>query len=391
MKCILISFFNSTNIGDLVLAKSLMEQVEKHGIEVVPVSYSQNIAKITDINNIPEKKRSSVMGWRHIAKTIFSVLGGKYIIYKGYEAKKYLDDMNEQKLEKLIETADFVIIGGGNMVFDIFDYSLSAARLNYFIQKIKKYNKKVCIFSVGIGPFKNKYQTEMCMEVLDQADFITFRDEKSKELFDTYCKRNEDKEKAKLSADPAFLLKKNNSQKKREYIAVNIINPQLIYNKKSDISKVENLYIDLINQLSKKYQVIVFGTEQMDYEYIDYLQNKCKFKKITIKGLKDLYDLYEITDFIIGSRMHSIIIGMTQEIPTYGLIWQTKVASLFQMFDMMKYSSNILNSNVDEIVEIVDSVCKNNHSYLKVLDKGLNTMRERLLVNDRYLDDIREE
>ena len=129
----------------------------------------------------------------------------------------------------------------------------------------------------------------------------------------------------------------------------------------------------------------------MDYEYIDYLQNKCKFKKATIKGLKDLYDLYEITDFIIGSRMHSIIIGMTQEIPTYGLIWQTKVASLFQMFDMMKYSSNILNSNVDEIVEIVDSVCKNNNSYLKVLDKGLNTMRERLLVNDRYLDDIREE
>lgn len=389
-KSILISFFDSTNIGDLTLSKCLKDQLNSHHLEIISLAYSSNIDSHTDINNIPNRSVKDIMGLNHKIKNIIIKMPIKNLWYKYLSCKSFLNEDNLQKFEKYISDCDMVVIGGGNMVFDIFPYSISANFLNYLIDIVLKYKKKILILSVGIGPFVNDYQLRKCIEVLSKVDVLTFRDEKSAELYFKNCKtENTFLNNNFISADPAFLLKNaGHKENKKKKIGINIINPYLIYKNKNTISVIKDLYFNLIDNLSDKYKIKVFATEKMDYEFIYELQNEIQFDVVDINGLNDLLDLYSSIDFLVGSRMHSIIIGLTQKIPFYGLIWQTKVESMISMFKLNEFSSEIQSTDYNDVIEKIEGVLSDNKEYLKKIEDGLNLMRNRLSINDECIEKI---
>src|SRR5699024_6256795 len=75
-------------------------------------------------------------------------------------------------IEKIKES-DMVVLGGGNTIFDLTRFSNSSLKIKLIIETAKKYNKKVFVTSIGLGPFVTEKQLRNSIEVLNKADYIT--------------------------------------------------------------------------------------------------------------------------------------------------------------------------------------------------------------------------
>lgn len=390
----LVSFFNTSNIGDLLISRSLMNTVEKYD-DVRPFDYLgiNEVRKEIYIGdkqtpeNVPSKKLESTKKTLH--KTIYRLRLEKIILYK----HAYLSKMHIPEFEKSIKDSKALIIGGGNMIFDLMPSSLSAARFDYYVKTAKKYNKKVFAISIGIGPFQNDYQKKKAVQSLSKCDYITFRDEKSYNLFKN---ENPNYKNVSVVADPVFFSEfALDSHQKNDSIGINVINPNLFPNNHSYQETINN-YAKLIDKLfdRTKQKVIIFNTENKDFQACKDVYAKCTAKNsISIKEVKsedDLYDIYSQCKLIVGTRMHSLITAFSQNIPIVGLSWQQKVDAMFEIiedtdsvFDLFKIDSNIeqiidyceyklLHNNSEKSKDVMEKLKKKeeiNHSILKTILK----------------------
>lgn len=348
----LVSFFNTSNIGDLLISRSLMNTIEKYD-SVRPFDYlgENEIRKKIYIGNKSLTEKSTPQKNENIKKmlhkTIYKLHLEKIILFK----HAYLSKTNIPEFEKNIKDSKALIIGGGNMIFDLMPSSLSAARFDYYVETAKKNNKKVFAISIGIGPFQNNYQKKKAVQSLSKCDYITFRDEKSYHLFK---KENPDYKNVSVVADPVFFTEYAlDSSQDNDYIGINVINPNLFPNNQSyqaTINSYAKLIDDLFDKTNKK--IIIFNTENKDFQACKDVYNKCNTKSnISIKEVKseaDLYGVYSQCKLIIGTRMHSLITAFSQNIPIIGLSWQQKVDAMFEMiedtdsvFDLFEIDSNI--------------------------------------------------
>lgn len=278
----------------------------------------------------------------------------------GNKARRYYQKIKKFDLssyEEKIKQADVLIIGGGNMIFDLDEFSLSAIRFDKFIKIAKKYNKKVFAISLGIGPFQTKQQELEAVKSLSKCDYITFRDQASLDIFNKYKKGSFS---SYLSIDPVFLLPNQTKKIENEdkIIGLNIINSKLIGDNVQEYEKVINEYAELADRLTKKIDVkiILFSTELSDYPAVydvyDKLRSNEKIKVCYITEIDGLLDLYSSFSLLIGTRMHSMIIAFTQQIPIIGFSWQKKVEAMFEIIDSKEclFNYNEIGVKTDEII-----------------------------------------
>jgi len=163
MKCILISFFNSYNIGDVVISDMLYKLLSKK-YKVDKFSYTGGPLVLNDTNNV-SVNNSNIKG-----KLKLIISNALYRIHLGVIIKKYsyinLKKIYLEEFESKICKNDILVIGGGNMIFDINKYSRSGFKFLKFIELAKKYNKKVFAISIGIGPFATQKQELNAVNVM---------------------------------------------------------------------------------------------------------------------------------------------------------------------------------------------------------------------------------
>lgn len=109
------------------------------------------------------------------------------------------------------------------------------------------------------------------------------------------------------------------------------------------------------NYLSVK--IVLFSTEKEDYNTIDELEkglpDVISASYHTVDSDKDLLKMYSTFDLVIGTRMHSMIIAVSQNIPVIGLSWQQKVDEMFKNINLTNscYGIENLEDHLDEILE----------------------------------------
>lgn len=390
LNTVIVSFFNSSNLGDCVLSNSLYKYYKDLGYNCDKVSYALNPFEFMDVNNIKEIKLKKNSGKKDKIINLLSNINLSSIIYKYYEYKEYLNVNDKIKFEKLVIDSDFVVIGGGNMVFDLTNKTLSSAKLNYFIELVHKKNKKVYINSIGIGPFYNNKQLKSCIKTLNKADVVTFRDKGSLDLY----KKNSKIENYYLSSDPAFLLEDKNKKSlpSRENISINIIDPLNFTQDDKIINLIKYSYIDLIKKVSKMWpKVILFSTEVRDKQFIKEIYKKISLENVEysdVKGIDDLMNIYTNTRILIGSRMHSIIIATTQKIPVIGINWQEKVKNLFDLMNKQENVFDIENIDPSKMCEIIEDINKRYIKEVEEVNTFVEKMKERFSINNRIVEEI---
>ena len=362
-KCMLVSFFNSSNIGDVLIAEELRKLITNAGYDVIRCSYEGGFV-IKGYGNMQKRKGISP---NKLIKTLtrINIIGRLRI--------KLRKSAFWMKFKREVKKCDFLVIGGGNMIFDLLSKSKSAAHFKRYVDIVKKQQKKVVVLSVGIGPFQTPNQRKMAIEALDRCDYITFRDAES---FNLITENNFEDGKYFLSVDPVFMLPSIETgarKKKGDAVGIGVINTLLFNPEQSYYETVLSGYVQLINQLiAEGREVFVFSTERNDYCMVDDIVATCnniKVTRIDVNTNRDLIELFSTKiSLLIAARMHSLIVAYTQLTPVIGLSWQQKVnaffgiirenESVFPIDNMSEYQEQILTSVHEKERDLDDYRCK---------------------------------
>lgn len=389
MNSILISFFNSSNIGDLLISNSLKDSIERYS-DVSCLDYLGNevLNKMIIENTISQDSKKKKL--KEKIKTINGMLHLNQIVMR---MKKNMDLFSFPDFENKLNKTDALIIGGGNMVFDLSSDTLSAKRFDYYVTKAKEKGVPVFAISLGIGPFHNKYQQKYAVDALSKCDYITFRDNRSLSLFKEF---NQSHKNVNVVPDPVFFMENKGTKIKTDKIGLNIINPEL-FGAQLNKNTIKNSYVSLINKLKEHFdgEIIIYNTEAKDYNYckevFDELEDKNNISLFKVNSLDDLYEVYNRSSIIIGTRMHSMITAFSQEIPIVGISWQQKVDAMFELLDDSKsvFEINNLTEEIDNIINQVSlklEMYKNKE--VTYHSDTMDKLKEMDLVNQRYLGEI---
>lgn len=391
MEIVLVSFFKSNNLGDLLITKELEKLINKHSETYKLFAFPSG----EEVESTLDSNLQINMNLNGNYKQPLSTKIKKYlpdsISYQYYNAQK----INHIEYENAIKHADCLVIGGGNMIYDDTSKSLSAIYFNYFVETAKKYNKKVFAISIGVGPFITKYQKNKAIIGLKQCDFVTVRDKRSFDLIRGELDINE----SNIAPDPVFFMDniRENNQK-NNIIALNIINnPVYRENKLTNIRIIKN-YVSLINKITDQtnYKLRMFSTDSSDYEVINDVFNDLsssvqeRIEVVYIDNQSTLLNLYKTSDLLIGTRMHSMIVAYSQRLPVIGLAWQPKVYGMFELMDMSENCFDLLTIDRHENIEAILSLIENidEELYRNKINNNIDKLSEQYQVNNKILERI---
>lgn len=394
MKVTFISFINSENLGDLLIVNELEKKIlSNFDIERYSFMFQQNKLEMNN-KSFNNSKRSNFL------KRVFKQVYNDY-----FRKTSYIDSLHTLRInrvinnnikssnfEKDVASSDFIVVGGGNAIFDLTPRSDSVYKFEKILDLAEKYNKQVFITSIGVGPFQTNTQLERTKKILSRAHSITLRDKKSWDYLKTLPNN------PILSIDPVFLMNNplNKDTNKAGLKTVGVCVIDLLLNKSSYSQSKEYISntVDMINKLSKNYKVILFSTEKKDYEAVnrvyDEFSGNQAVEKIELNDFEDVYRLYNQIDVLLGTRMHSLIIAAAHNVPFLGISWQDKVSEMFKMINMESNCYDMKNLSSEKEIILNSLVEKINN--LEVEKKELMKVKIRnekmFEVNFRQIDEI---
>ena len=341
---ILFSFFNSNNIGDKAISDYFYRSLQSK-YNVICCSNEGNF----DINGSYESER--LVFFEKVKRKICIALGIRYQspLYKIF-LKKY---------KSLLETADLVILGGGNLLMDYARKSSSYQKILDYVKVANKKNVSVYALSIGIGPFATNRQLEGAVDVLNMCDYVSFRDQSS---YDLYVQNGGNSQRSVVSIDPVFALPQKTIENpvQDKGISINIIDPFWFGEKYREA--VRSAYINFIKHLSDCYpstNIFLFATEKSDVAFLNDIcrifEGNDKINEVLVSDLFSLQNLYLSSSLVIGARMHSLIIAFASYVRVIGLSWSQKVDSFF---DIIGHSESVvpieqLGENISYILDLI--------------------------------------
>lgn len=181
----IFGYYGHGNAGDEAILSALINGIKKNITDAKIVAYSAD----------PQETRLTheIESYKFFSLDPISFIKGVI----GRSRKNYISS-----LINFIKT-DIVIIGGGGIFFDTPQESRWLFGYTNLIKTAKKFNKKVAIVGVSIGPVHNTESEKAITDAFRLVDLISVRDCKSKELLNKYYI---DPEKVHIIPDLVFTL-----------------------------------------------------------------------------------------------------------------------------------------------------------------------------------------
>lgn len=346
MKYMMVSYFNSNNYGDILLSKSLYDNVVKF-VQVKTCSFEGAFGR-------PNK---FAYKYKYISR-----------VRNKLESKMFWTRF-ENKLKK----CDGLIIGGGNMVMSISTYSTIELFKKYILLALK-YKKKVFVPFIGVGPINTEEVIEI-RDIFSKCDYISFRDKSSYKYFANNASIDN------ISYDPALLCGHYKNIKKK-YTTINVINPDLFV--KDEFDKYLDFYIHLINKIKEQEEnpnICITISELNDYKMLNEIKkriNDINVKYVVPRTIGDMLKVICSSKMVFGTRMHFLIVSYTQYVPIIGFEWQEKVKSFFVNVNMEKNcflptleNMELILERKKEIIERYDEYMDNNKINLDKIQKNI--------------------
>jgi polysaccharide pyruvyl transferase WcaK-like protein len=376
-KAIVISFYESGNLGDIELSSCIDKLVEAKGYNILKYNFTtcKRIVKtkdpkqITLLNAVGKKKIS-------LFKNIFrKLIGDKYYELLIWKFKIEKNWSNNEEFKSDLSNSDVVIFAGGNMIMDL------SVTWPYIIKKyidlISHYDKSFYFMYVGVGPLKYRESIKILKKSFKNVKGISVRDEISKQIASKFV----DEEKIKLTVDPVFLNGIEKISRIKSIIPLQIgicVLGSMCFNNKQDfnvyLKGVERLIKLLIKE--KNTNIILFSTELMDYESISIVNDNIKSDNVKVEhisSIDELVMLYDRINFLVGGRMHSMILAQNRLLPFLGIQWQNKILgfgkvtnSEYKMFSMKEFSKN-----TEKVCEIIFNESTDLHMLSNMQKKNL--------------------
>ncbi len=247
-------------------------------------------------------------------------LNEDYSFYKDIK----IDIFNSKKskdLDVAIRYSDLVVMGGGPLM-DLNELFM----VEYAFKKAKKLGIKTALLGCGVGPLFYKKYRKSVLEISQNSDLIILRDSKSKdnliEVADEFNKSiNIDK--IYTSFDPsvkcAIEYNKQNCKEEKDYIAINLREFPLEYNKNKHSKNINYELKKFIGLLSENFSNRVIKLIPMHYfhvggddrTFLNSIALELTKENIIVQNsnlsLEQTMDVYQNAYFNVGMRFHSVV------------------------------------------------------------------------------------
>lgn len=348
-KKILVNAYFAQNLGDDLFLKVLFDRYPNAQFHLLTTNDNYN--KIFEkYKNVKIMKTLSVnIGYRSI--NVFKKIHDVFLNYRNYDA---------------------LVNIGGSIFMESNGWQKSLVNRGYLPDKFKKNNKKTYIIGANFGPFEDDKFIEKHREFFAKFDDICFRDFYSYNIF-------EDLDNVRVAPDVVFNLENNDSGKKEKCVGFSIIDIE----KRSGLKEYLNQYIHKIGEVVKNFiklgyriKLFSFCEKEGDLRAINVLLNDLDLSykenievvnySVDIDGFLDKYRACEV---IIGTRFHSIILGMLFNQNVFPIIYSDKTFNVLKDLNIESnccYIKDIEKLDVkDIIVNALNNKFQNRKTFLE--------------------------
>lgn len=335
-KLTVFSFFNSSNIGDLLIAECALNFF----LGLQNCSFCDISGERIDVDQWRKKnlqKQTSSCCTESIGKIKKALLKNNITrsVISFYKANQ---SVIPQNILKNTEDSETVVYFGGNLVMELCKLPTSILVLYRSIRALKSCGKKVFLCAVGVGPFNNRKSRKIASEIFALADGISVRDDASYQLVKELAPQKE----VSILRDPVLTVNyAYTASEEKKAIGVNVyFGPDKIMFKK--MKEPFSKAVAYLRRTYPEYMIYLFSSEKMDYP--DSIAIKADFTEdhmVVVKEIgtaDDLFALHNQVDCVIGTRMHTVITAMVSHKPVLTIAWQRKVTSLMDYFENTQWN-----------------------------------------------------
>ena len=315
IKVLISGYYGFDNLGDELILQVLTEQLKtlggRPGIQIVALSQNpEKTARQYGVEAIPRTSLPQIM--------------------------------------QAMTGASLFISGGGGLFQDATG-PLSTVYYGGLIHLARLRNVPVCFWAQGVGPLNGSLSRRMTASALRRCRAITVRDEKSAALV-----RDLTGLKPEITADPVWLLQTKPPMQdpvmtlsaRQNSVTPWRIGISLRPWPELTETRLQALVHHLIAMADQagcpvKFRLLPFQQEEDTALLEAFAARLTQAQELDSRMSTHLISAASVLetinqcDVIIGMRFHSLILGLLHQIPIYGLVYDPKVASLLEMFNLM--------------------------------------------------------
>ena len=310
-----------------------------------------------------------------------------------FTAKKHqvhaVDRMNIFKIINEIRKCDLLISGGGSLLQDV----TSFRSIIYYLAVIAIgiiFNKKVMIYSQGMGPINRPINRWLTKQTLNRVDYISLRDHKSEKLLREIGVENKN---IIVTADPVLgIVQKDRDLGKEILSKVGIKDfskPTIGFairgreKTQNTIDVMANVAERLVEELGSNVIFIPFHLGE-DIEISDDIEKKTNEKVVF---LRDKYNVDEMLSIIgnlnllIGVRLHSLIFGAVMNTPLIAISYDPKINNFMEFIEEFVFC-HINDLESEALFEEIKDKILNEESFRSNLGRKVKSLRDKLDKNE---------
>ncbi len=312
---------------------------------------------------------------------------------------KAVDRKDVKAIIKAIKSCDMLISGGGSLLQDV--TSKKSILYYLFIIKLAQlFGKKTFIYSQGMGPILSQFNKKLTKKVLERADGLVVRDEKSKEFLEEI---GLSKNRIVVTADPVLRIKPSDLDYGRKILKNQGVEVEKALNigfairgkdiKEDFIEEIAQSIDKLYERFNANIVLIPFHFSE-DLKVIHLIKNRvnCSIYSLENKYLtNEMLSIIGNMDILVGVRLHALIHAAIMNVPMVGIAYDPKINSFLKSIDQKAFSTiyDFLHEDfleeIDKILEKRNEISQNTQVKLKKLIKDLDKNEEMIkkLIEDK--------
>jgi len=333
--------------------------------------------------------------------TIYAVSGDVEYSESKHENIHFIHRDDYQAIVDLVKQIDLVALGGGGLFQDhnrlttpgFFEYPQMGVHSYINVPLIAHiYGKPTAYIFQGVGPLFSEDSRNFTKYAYSLSNYISVRDKDSTRLLEDLGIRE-----VLLSADPTFLYPVEHITIEGERLKLGISLRQWV--DKGLEERIIRAISGFLNTLPPEYDPYFISFQDHDEGNTDssiYRRIEADLKEgralnlIRSKdhSLEEIERLVSGFDFIIGMRLHSIILAIKYGIPFLAIPYWNKVESLLNETELGDLSIPLNELSGEKIRERFLSLVSGSSELKRKIEKGISVVEERLKLDTDHFRDF---
>lgn len=253
----------------------------------------------------------------------------------------------------------------------------------------KKTGKPVVLFSQSVGPFAYRFQKYLARRVLKDIDLILTRESLSFGLLKNMGLKDSQ---IRMSPDAGFAFVSDKKQAMKghlERLGINFSRPVVAITVRNWLpGRAQGGYEYSLAKfadwlISQKAMQVIFvpqvtsGLHNDDDREVQHRIINRMEERNSLWSLNKNYDhygikgIYENMDFVVGTRMHSVIFSLTGFIPSLAIAYEYKTPGIMADLKLSEWVIQIEEVNFKVLSQKFNALVANKPGYLKTLSETL--------------------